>query len=1121
MLTALTILESPAAAADACSPAVGQFLSIEGEVLVQRGGGADWRPAALDAALCREDTIRTGRLSRAAVSLANEAVLRLDQETTIRLADVAVEESRTSVIELVLGAFQSFSRRPRRIDVNAPHVNLAVRGTEFLVRADARESLLAVQEGEVLASNAEGRLAVTGGQAAVARPGEAPQPYLRVRPRDAVEWALHYPPIMALAPPPAAGGIDDPAIPPALGEAMRLARTGDTAGALTELDRLAGIARDARAEVLRAALLLDVGRVEAARQAIDQALAVDPGSGTAYGLRTVIDVAQNRREEALANGRRAVELSPRSAAARIALSYAQQAAFDLDGARDSLLQATADQPEDALAWARLAEIWLMLGERGRAREAAARAAVLAPDLARAQTVRGFADLAEFRAGSAQEAFARAIAADAADPLPRFGLGLAQIRKGALAEGRSDIEAAVALDASNPLLRAYLGKAYYEEKRDDLAAQQYGIAKELDPRDPTAYLYDAILKQAGNRPVEALQDLERSIELNDNRAVYRSRLQLDEDRAARGTSLARIYDDLGFQQLGLKEAARSLAVDPGNASAHWFLSDVYGGVRRREIARVSELLQAQLLQQVNINPVQPSLSETNLNLVTSGGPADPGFNEFTPLFERNKVQLNAAGVAGNEDTLGGEVVASALHDRFSLSVGAFGYTTDGFRSNFDIEHRIQNVFAQAALTPELNLQFEFRHRESEEGDLRLDFDPDDFQPDRERKLDQDMARFGLRYAASPSSDFLLSLIGSRREETIEELQQFGPFNIDFDVDVDSEALQLEGQHLFRTDRLNTTTGLAYTGVDQDTFDSLSLAGTTLVEDERSAEIRHARGYAYANLTLPQPVTWTAGLSYDDYDQEDLEVEKLNPKFGVQWQMTDSLLARAALFRTTKPALASNRTIEPTQVAGFNQFFDDINATSAWRYGVGLDWRVTRQVHAGAEASWRKLDEPLILDDGVRFEEREERLHRLYIGWTPATWLALQAELVYDRYESETGFATDFDDLPEKVETISLPLGLRFFAPNGFFAGLGATYVHQEVERSSLSDLADGTDNFVVADASLGYRLPKRLGIVSLEVRNLFDEGFRFQDDSYREFRDEPSVSPFIPERQVRVRFALSF
>ena len=64
-----------------------------------------------------------------------------------------------------------------------------------------------------------------------------------------------------------------------------------------------------------------------------------------------------------------------------------------------------------------------------------------------------------------------------------------------------------------------------------------MAKGLDPLDPTPYFYDAIRKQTVNRPVEALEDMQTSITLNDNRAVYRSRLLLDEDLAARSASLA--------------------------------------------------------------------------------------------------------------------------------------------------------------------------------------------------------------------------------------------------------------------------------------------------------------------------------------------------------------------------------------------------------------------------------------------------------------------------------------------------------------------------------------------------------------------------------------------------------
>jgi hypothetical protein len=272
----------------------------------------------------------------------------------------------------------------------------------------------------------------------------------------------------------------------------------------------------------------------------------------------------------------------------------------------------------------------------------------------------------------------------------------------------------------------------------------------DPLDPTPWLYDAIRKQTENRPGEALTDLQRSIFLNDNRAVYRSRLALDQDRAARGASLGRIYDDLGFIQLAsARRPGRSPSI-PATALAHRFLSDIYRGQRRVEGARVSELLQAQMLQDISVNPVQPSLAETNLDIVTAGGPAEAGLNEFTPLFERDRVQLNATGQLGNDATLGGEAVASALVGRFSISAGAFHYEIDGWRENHDIKHNIYNLFAQAALTPELNAQVELRRRRSEIGDLALNFDPDVFFPNFRRETDRDLARVGLRYSPTPNS-----------------------------------------------------------------------------------------------------------------------------------------------------------------------------------------------------------------------------------------------------------------------------------------------------------------------------------------------------------------------------------
>ena len=331
-------------------------------------------------------------------------------------------------------------------------------------------------------------------------------------------------------------------------------------------------------------------------------------------------------------------------------------------------------------------------------KAAQQAVALEPNLSRTQTVLGFAYLQQVHTAKARAAFEKAITLDQADPLPRLGLGLAKIRDGDLAEGRRELETAASLDPNNALVRSYLGKAYYEEKRAPLDEREYNVAKELDPNDPTPWFYDAIAKQTTNRPVEALHALQQAIALNDNRAVYRSRLSLDADLAARSASQARIYSDLGFQQLALVEGWKSVNTDPTNYSAHRFLADSYAALSRHEIARVSELLQSQLLQPMNLTPIQPRLAESNLFLISAGGPGSLSFNEFNPIFNRDGFALQVNGLAGENDTWAGEGVVAGIHKKFSFSLGVSYFETDGWRQNANQEDLIGNAFLQFERSP---------------------------------------------------------------------------------------------------------------------------------------------------------------------------------------------------------------------------------------------------------------------------------------------------------------------------------------------------------------------------------------------------------------------------------------
>lgn len=1080
-----------------------KVISVQGRVLVKRQGEAGWQAVGLNDTLSAGDQIRVEANSRAGIVLSNDAVLRLDQNTTLVLT--GIEKETTFIFKLIRGAANFFSRRARSLKIFTPFVNGVVEGTEFYVRVDADQTRIDLFEGRILAQNPHGELHLVKGQGAVALAGSAPRRYLLVQPRDSVQWALYYPPVLVLGP---------EAVPDELKKPLKLYNQGQTLEAVHQLEQFEESVRDTKFFALRAALLLHLGRISQARDNIRQALAADPDHAEALALQAVIAVVQNRKAQALKTAQRAVQANPRSAAAQMALSYAQQAGFDLTGALKTVQAAVKYAPDNGTAWARLAELRLCAGELDQGVQAAQKAAALNPLTAHAHTTLGFAYLTQIKTKKARRAFEQAITLDSAAPLPRLGLGLAKIREGHLVQGRAEIEIAAGLDPLNALIRSYLGKAYFDEKRGPLDGKQLEIAKTLDPGDPTPWFYDAIRKQSLNRPVEALQDLQKSIELNDNRAVYRSRLMLDEDQAARGVSLARIYDDLGFKHRALVESTKSLSIDPTNHSAHRFLSDTYVQLPQRQIAQVSERLQAQLLQPVNVNPVQPSLSLKRLNVVSSVGPGEAAFNEFTPLFERNKLQLTLAGIGGSNNTQGDEVALSGLADRFSYSLGQFHYQTDGFRENSDIEHDIYNAFTQIAITNKINIQFEYRRRETTQGDLQLLLDPDPMGTIQRRDLEHDIWRTGLHLSPLPGSDVIASLIYSDRRE--------GLFKEDPDVRVtdvsdDRAGYNAEAQYLFQENGFNFILGGGVYRFDVDYERTINVEPITITlpppfppatipgsitTDEEDYEINGENLYLYMNIRFPARLVWTLGLSYETYERTESssDVNRVNPKLGLQWDITDKLRFRTVFAENIKRLLAADQTIEPTQVAGFNQFFDDINGTLSKLSGAAIDATLTDRLYAGLEISCRDLSEG---------SNREERQYRGYLAWTPhADW----------SFNAEYRFERDILDLEFDLDTISVPLSIRYFGSQGLYAKLGSTFVWQE-EKTVFGDRLN--DDFVVVDAAVGYRLPKRLGIISLEIGNLLDQEFRFRDAVFKTSDKFNVVQPFLPERTVLAKVILNF
>ncbi len=1091
------------AVAGSCQQWVGKLVSMQGIVETQRHGQTQWQPTSFEETFCPGDSIRIGSKSRAAIHFPNDTILKLDELTTISFP--SDDKEKRTLIDILKGAVYFIGHHPTHLKIITPFVNAAIEGTEFVVKVEQAQTVLTIFEGRVFATNDLGGIALAKGQSAIAQSGQAPAEYLLAQPRDAVQWALYYPPILDYRAGDFIGG-DDKGWRSKMRRSIAFYWKGDLTNAFASLESIPEKINDPRFFVYRAGLLLTVGRVDEAKIDIKKAMALDQWLSEVAALESIIAISQNKKEEALEQAARAVSMDEKSAVAHTAMSYARQMLFDLEGALDSARTAIKYDTENALAWARLAELWLSTGNIKKALGAARAAVIFNPNLARTQTVLGFADLIQIKIADAIETFRAAIKLDPAAPLPRLGLGLTKIRKGDLSAGRSEIEIAAGLDPSNALIRSYLGKAYFEEKRDEHAANQLAMAKELDPNDPTAWFYDAIRKQRMNRPAEALKDLQRSIELNDNRGVYRSRLMLDEDLAARNASLGRIYSDLGFQQLALVEGWRSVSTDPTNFSAHRLLADSYAALGRHEIARVSELLQSQLLQPLNTTPLQPQLAESGLHILEDTGPSEASFNEYHPLFLRNRTGLQADGVYGSRNTRGDDLIVSGLYDRFSYSLGQFHYESDGFRANNDQDTDIYNALIQARPIYNTSFLIELRDKDRKYGDLALRFDPDNFDPTFRIHEEEQSRRIGFHHSFSPRSDLIATFAFQNVDSSLVDAPDAFAYTLEGD-DTTGEV-----QHIYRTGMITAIGGAGY--LKSDRKETLSFGPMPPAITDQTDRYRNY--YLYTRFTVPETVNWSVGLSYDDFDGF-IEKKQVNPKLGVIWNPIPELTLRAAAFRVFNRRLINRQTIEPVQIAGFNQFFGDADADRFWRYGAAVDYRFTADISGGIEISHRDLDLTYPDFSGVNQEASwEEDFGRFYLYWIPATWLAVSGEYLYEQFDRPLEYTGE--ESVHILKTHRWPLGIKLFCPFGFTAGIKAAFVDQEIEFQpdifTPGILESDSDRFWVVDAKLSYRLPGYLGTVTLEAKNLFDKTFRYQPmDKFK--------LDIVPDRLILAKITLSF
>ncbi|MDA2924616.1 tetratricopeptide repeat protein [Acidobacteria bacterium AH-259-L09] len=1039
-----------------------------------------------------------------------------------------------------------------------------------------------VLEGSINFFNDLGTVFVNPGEQGRCRVGEAPTKVVILNPEDAVQWTLYYMavvsprdyPFLYASPQQALANLDGPSSDPVrtaqiqhdagnlqaalaalegasspeaaetrgwiyleqnrIGEAFEQFTQAPADSPRTRLglslahyrvnefeqayNYVADPGADGRLKTQKAMLDLLAGDVENSRALLESISPDDPFYFLGQGLLSNVHLTQNDKDAALAAAERAVQSNPNSPSAYLNLSLVQQSFFDLPAATGSVEKALELDPQFLQAQVQYAKLLFGAGNSGKAETVIREALASAPQEAAVHSALGFVLLARGETREARVHLQRSIELDNTRGEPRLGLGIAHMREANYADAVLQILEATTLEPRISLYQSYLGKAFYEQRKFEQAFTALQAAMELDPRDPTPHLYSGIFQEDLNRPGIAVKDFQESIRLNDNRAVYRSRFVLDEDRATRNIKLATAYNRLGLTEWANLEAVKSYAADPTNSSTRIFLADTFLNLDGRTVAGGSELLTARLLLPVNTNSFN-------------------AFNDYTSLFELPRLNWSTQGSAGNLDTYAQSLIASGGARRFAFGSIFSQDRSDGWRLQNDDSRSYTtfNLF-KFAPTPHSDLLLSFSHSQTRQGDRgigrfvvtqkaghknKLLRDPQENDPDLRFFERINRAEIGYHHQFHPGSELLVYFSG-RTFETLREDQNagkafFGRVDVDTRTLSREPNLSLQATHLLKISDFQLKYGF-------DIFEGRSRSRTTNIfcesgppeegcvvpgESRQITEqefdltrdkIRFKTIFLQGDYIVSPKLIFTAGLNYDWARRYSIEgtgdvqisMDRWNPQAGFLVSPFQSTTFRFSFARTlqTNP----QERLVPTHLYGFVLSPNELERTRSTGYDAGWDQRLFGgKTFIRTTAFWRDRTIPT---DGNGDLDADFYGGRFVVN-----------QFLTDRLTWVTDYAITRDLFVQRHDH-DLRLGLFYIHPRGYFFGIEEEYLNQS---DLLGQLAE-KPNVWTTNVSISYEMPDKLGLLTLELSNIFNRKYEY-------LADPLALDPRVPRRQLS--FGLNF
>jgi tetratricopeptide (TPR) repeat protein len=891
------------------------------------------------------------------------------------------------------------------------------------------------------------------------------------------------------------------------------------------------------------------GKIDEAKAFLTDRRIIGRESSMAHSLLSQILLVQNHKKEAAAEASLALDMDSQSPLAKMTNALIQIACFDLPQARRFLEDALAADPRFLQAYVYMARIWLGSDYLDRAKECITKALEISKTDGEVLSLAGFIHLGYRDFDRAFKLFSEAVKADPGFGDPHVGLSNIAFKNRNPGLGLTEMLTATLLEPRVSLYQSSLGKALYQTRAFEKALEVYDYAKTLDPNDPTPYLYKGIALSDLNRPGEAIQELNKSIQLNDNTAIFRSRLMLDRDLAIRNTDLARAYSQLGLTDWSFSKALTAVKNDPLSASAHLFLSSAFQSTRQRTGAAASELLLYRLLAPANQNTFSV-------------------YSDYTPMFEMPYVRTQVAVGAGTwNDHIGPiqDYNLEILGGLPGLALDAYGdYSSDpGMRRiNSDTDSFFGLLEGKYEPTIKDSLLASYIYSEYLSGDTGSmnDYsyanDPNLRSVSRENSVEG-----GYVHRFAPEAVFL-AYYNYGHEDWFKTDPLFGSFtaynnqtdpNHLYPIYVntldptyrhtyqDWHNIQLQQQLMLGSHTV--ITGMDYFSgyLDYSYMDTMFakayytqygtevyLPPQTVSNEKYYTPDNTYSVYMRDYWHITSKLLAEYGISGDFVDNsragfsESIHSVTANPFLGFDYELDPKNTLRVAYQQYVNTHSMFNGGIAPTEVAGFPAQINADNGSKVQELGFSWETQWNPLTFTVFRLMGHHIDNPQfdptdLTENRVISVQTDRLMGSFTVNRLLTSSLGLSATISGKMLSldapSDTSFVTgDYSEIDGTI-------GLSYQHPSGWFASISSTLVHQD-----LSGLSDQTiqqkqtglsgNIFDLVNIGFGKQFDLKRGFFSLSINNIFNQHFYYETEPVQ-------LNSFYPDRQIMFQIGLNF